>query len=87
MNDRDVQKVLTEGYPIAAILLSRGGWLSGSTITLEARFEADLDKGLDALWMINVSTQDDTQLHSIYVKAETIIGISCRRSQANADEK
>jgi hypothetical protein len=84
MKDVDVERVLLEMFPVAAVLLNRGGWLSGSSIDILCRFPAEPDKALDALWEIDVYTEDDKKLHSVYVKAESIVGISCRRSPPDA---
>ena len=82
MNDRDVQRILDEKCSIAGVLLSRGGWVSANRIGIECRFAAEGDEM--ALWRIDLYPDVDpssTQYHSLYVKAEAIVGISLRRYQ------
>jgi hypothetical protein len=87
MKDIDVERIVKEGFPVVAVLMARGGWLSGTSIFVGARFEADPEKGLDALWQLDIYSQDGTVLHSVYTKAESIVGISCKRSLPNADQE
>ena len=83
MNDRDVQRLLDEKCSIAGVLLSRGGWVSANRIGIECRFAAEGDEM--ALWRIDLYPDVDPcpgrQSHSLYVKAEAIVGVSLRRYQ------
>ena len=87
MKDTDVERIIREGFPVVAVLMARGGWLSGSSVEVSCRFEPDYDTGLDALWQLDIRTEDDSVWHTVYTKAESIVGISCRRSLPNADQK
>lgn len=79
MTDKDVQRVLDEGYEIASVLMARGGWIRAPLVEVACRFPAD--EAGPALWMIDLySATDPEPWHVLYVKAESIVGISCRRN-------
>jgi hypothetical protein len=81
MTDKQVLNILSEGFPIAAVLLSRGGWLSAAKeVEIHQRFEAGTE-GYGIVWRIDLLGEPNEPYHSIYATAETIIGISCKRTR------
>jgi hypothetical protein len=81
MTDREVERILAEDRPVAAVLLSRGGWLrSLDDLVITCRFPAD-DKG-PALWQIDLMDASESAYYRVFVQAETIVGISVHRSSS-----
>lgn len=75
MTDAQIEKVLAQSKPIAAVLLARGGWMRAQTIQVRTAFPAE--EGSAAVWCIELATEDDAQpWHAVYLEAETIVGIS-----------
>jgi hypothetical protein len=80
MKDHDVERVLALNHPVASVLLQRGGWLRATSMQLDVQFPAD-DQG-PALWRVSLwEPEADKPWHSVYLLAETIVGISCVRTQ------
>jgi hypothetical protein len=78
VTDAQIEKVLAEGLPVRAVLLSRGGWLAGDEVTVELRFAADATS--PAVWRVGLSTPEAPEpWHAVFVEAATIVGISVRR--------
>lgn len=73
MTDAQIERVLAQGKSIAAVLLARGGWLRSPSIHVRVAFAADATS--PAVWAVELMT-DDTPWHSVYLEAETIVGIS-----------
>lgn len=81
MTDEQVNKVLGEGLPIAAVLLVRGGWLSSKEgVEVQVAFAAD--EKSPALWKVLLSDS-----HSVYVEASSILGISVERYRDLHEER
>jgi hypothetical protein len=78
MTDQQIEKVLGEGLPVRAVLLLRGGWLSGEAVTITQRFAAD--EASPALWKVELATPSAEAWHAVYVEAASIVGISVVRN-------
>jgi hypothetical protein len=80
MTDTQIERILAQGKPLAAVLLVRGGWLRAQSIRMRKVFEADVSpQGLvyePAVWCIELVTEDDQPWHQVYIEAANIVGIS-----------
>jgi hypothetical protein len=67
MTDKQIINILSEGFPIAGVLMSRGGWLNAAIeIRMSQRFEADADQGYGIVWRIDLLGAMDEAYHSVY---------------------
>ncbi len=82
MTDAQIEKVLAEGLPIAAVLLVRGGWLSTKDGDVEVQVAFADDEKNVALWKVLLGGS-----HSVYVEASSIIGISVERYRDLHEER
>lgn len=73
MTDAQIRKILAQEQPVAAVLLSRGGWLKAEEVNLVLAFAADESP---AVWKVELITGADDVWHSVFVEAANIIGIS-----------
>lgn len=85
MTDAQIEKVLGEGCPVAAVLLARGGWLKADTVQLSQAFAAEPDhpKGYQpAVWKVELFGPDgDAPWHAVFVEAESVVGVSLVRTK------
>jgi hypothetical protein len=81
MTDQQVNDILSEGFPIAAVLLVRGGWLS-SAESVEVRVAFPADAKGPALWKVLLADS-----HAVYIEASSIIGISVERHRDLHEER
>lgn len=77
MTDAQIERVLAEGHPVAAVLLSRGHWLKAERVWLEQAFPADASS--PAVWRIDLMAED-VSWHSVFCEAASIVGVSVHRS-------
>jgi hypothetical protein len=86
MTDAQIEKVLAEGCPIAAVLLSRGGWLRSEEVAIVKAFEADRDS--PAVWRVELRVNgEDKSWHDVFVEAASIVGVSVDRSRTPLDDQ
>ena len=71
--------------PIAAVLLSRGRWLTSSAfLEIAQYFPATEDS--PALWAIGLYEDDPARpFHTVYVQAADIVAVSIRRNHATSE--
>jgi hypothetical protein len=89
MTDPQIEKVLAEGYPIAAVLLSRGGWLKSEEVLITLAFppEPEHPKGYQpAVWRVDMMSQG-LSWHAVFVEASSIVGVSVDCSRTALDEQ
>jgi len=89
MTDTQIQRILDQGKPLAAVLLMRGGWLKAQSIRMRKVFEADVTADgtvyEPAVWCIELVTEDDKPWHQLYIEAQHVIGISVASYDARSD--
>lgn len=86
MTDAQIEKVLQEGCPVAAVLLSRGGWLKAERVAVACAFAADAASG--AVWKVSLSQEGEKgSWHDVFVTSDGIVGISIARRKAADNDK
>lgn len=81
MDDKKLTKLLAadEG-PIAAVLMSRGGWITGpGGCSIQVAFAAEHESETN-LWLIRLLALDDEPYHVVYTTADAIVGVSIKRT-------
>jgi hypothetical protein len=82
MDDKKLTRLLAaDDGPIAAVLMSRGGWLTGAGgclihVAFAAEHEAET-----SLWAITLMSEDDDPYHIVYTTADAIVGVSIKRTK------
>ena len=84
MTDEQIGKTLSEasakGWPIRAVLLTKGGWVNAE--------EINLTQGQFSLWKLSRFNENGVHLDSLYLEAATIIGIAiARRTHGQTTEQ
>ncbi len=88
MNDLQLSRLLTEEDPtIAAVLMSRGGWLSSpGDISIRVQFPAGAEGSI--LWAIRLYAEEENEpYHVLYTTSDAIVGVSCRRYPDAAEQE
>ena len=89
MNERQVSECIRDAsrhrWPIKAVLLAKGGWVSARSILIEDAFTNRHIPVEPTVWKILLFSDDDVLVNTIYVESETIVGISVNRSTPHAN--
>jgi hypothetical protein len=82
MDDKKLTKLLAaDDGPIAAVLMSRGGWLTGSGgCSIQVAFAAEHETETN-LWAITLLAEGDEPYHVVYTTADAIVGVSIKRTK------